>query len=428
MRIVYVAYLHPEIVPGGAQQVAYEMFRASLEEGHEAFLVSALEANHLEAHGKPGSVIVPMQGEARQFFFFPQHYDVVHLSVADWRSLSTFMDLLRALEPDVVHFHHYHRIGVETLRAVRLACPHALVSLTLHEMMIICLAGGQMVKTGTRQLCEKATPVACHQCFPDMRPEAFTLRARRLGVALAEADLFFFPSEFLATRYVEWGLPAEKSVVIPNGQMDLARGFDRTRRSGLLNRFGFFGQFLDNKGVDLILQALLVLAMERRVPPQGLVVEVNGGNRHYASEAYMKKVRGLLEQLRALGDVGISFIDSGPYGRTELPARMASIDWVLVPSTWWEVFGLVVSEAWMFGRPVLAARIGGLAERVVDGVNGFTFPPRDARALADTMASLVGDETRWTAINGRLAATWTDRDLVRAYVETWTEARTNPAH
>ena len=62
-----------------------------------------------------------------------------------------------------------------------------------------------------------------------------------------------------------------------------------------------------------------------------------------------------------------------------------------MPSTWWEVFGLVVSEAWMFGRPVVSA-IGGLGERVTHGVDGFKVPARDTTALADRMAALVGDE------------------------------------
>ena len=45
---------------------------------------------------------------------------------------------------------------------------------------------------------------------------------------------------------------------------------------------------------------------------------------------------------------------------------MARVDWCIVPSTWWEIFGLVISEAWMFGKPVICSNVGGPAERVVD--------------------------------------------------------------
>ena len=38
---------------------------------------------------------------------------------------------------------------------------------------------------------------------------------------------------------------------------------------------------------------------------------------------------------------------------------MARVDWSIVPSTWWEIFGLVISEAWMFGKPVICSNRGG---------------------------------------------------------------------
>ena len=90
---------------------------------------------------------------------------------------------------------------------------------------------GQMVKRGSRDLCRLASPVSCNKCFPDLRPEFVTLRAARLKAALGECDVFVFPSEFIAERYVEWGLPQEKCVVIPNGQTNLGTTFDRSQHS-----------------------------------------------------------------------------------------------------------------------------------------------------------------------------------------------------
>jgi hypothetical protein len=121
LRVVYVSYMHPAVAPGGAQQVAYEMFEASLRQGHDAYLIAALEEHHQAVYGKPGAPIVPMQGADRQYLYFPQHYDFLNLSVGDWRSIRFFRELVERLKPDVVHFHHYHRIGVESIRAARLA-------------------------------------------------------------------------------------------------------------------------------------------------------------------------------------------------------------------------------------------------------------------------------------------------------------------
>ena len=290
MKVVYVSYLHPSIATGGAQQVAYQMFQASLKRGHEAYFIAALEANHDQIYGKPGAPIVPVQGEERQYFYFPQYYDFLHLSVGDWRSIQFFRELIERIKPDVIHFHHYHRVGVESIRAARIAAPDEVICFTFHEMMAICMADGQMVKRGSRDLCRLASPVSCNKCFPDLRPEFVTLRAARLKAALGECDVFVFPSEFIAERYVEWGLPQEKCVVIPNGQTNLGTTFDRSQHSRQVNRFDFFGQFIDNKGVNVRLDALLLLAKEQRLSAPGIVVEINGGNKHYASGPYLSKI------------------------------------------------------------------------------------------------------------------------------------------
>ena len=419
MRILFVSYMHPSVTPGGAQQVAEEMRRAAIKRGHEVFMISALEVDQEGVYGKPGAPIVPMPGETNQYFYFPQHYNFVHKSVGEWRSLKFFKDLVTRIDPDVIHFHHYHRIGVESIRAARLAAPKARICMTFHEMMAICLAGGQMVRTSNRDLCLRATPIDCNGCFEQFRPEFFTLRAARLQALLDECDDFFFPSQFIAKRYQEWGLDPAKCHVVANGQSHPAPEADRARRSHRVNRFGFFGQFIDNKGIDVILDAILLLAREKRLPESGVEIMINGGNRHYATEGYLAKVDALIEQIRALDDDRVRIHELGRYSRDQLAESMLMVDWVIAPSTWWEVFGLVVSEAWMFGRPVIVSNIAGLGERVRHEENGFTFPARNSAALADLIASLAGNELEWRRAHEGVKPDWSDLDMFDAYMIAW---------
>ena len=102
---------------------------------------------------------------------------------------------------------------------------------------------------------------------------------------------------------------------------------------------------------------------------------------------------------------------------------MRAVDWVLVPSTWWEIFCLVVSEAWMFGRPVIASAIAGLKERVRPNVNGFTFPARDSRALADLLATLAGNEQQWLKVNRLIEQPWTETEMLEAHESMWRETQ-----
>jgi glycosyltransferase involved in cell wall biosynthesis len=79
---------------------------------------------------------------------------------------------------------------------------------------------------------------------------------------------------------------------------------------------------------------------------------------------------------------------------------MGLIDYCIVPSTWWETFALVISESWMFGRPVICADIGAMAERVTDEADGLHFSAGDARSLAAVIKRASTERGLWE----RLAA------------------------
>jgi starch synthase len=74
-----------------------------------------------------------------------------------------------------------------------------------------------------------------------------------------------------------------------------------------------------------------------------------------------------------------------------------------------ELLGLVALEAMASGTPVVASRLGGLAEVVVDGETGFLVPPGDTGALGDRLARLVADRR----LAARLGANARDHVLHR---------------
>ena len=87
------------------------------------------------------------------------------------------------------------------------------------------------------------------------------------------------------------------------------------------------------------------------------------------------------------------------------PLYYAASDIVVVPSLQ-EAWGLVATEAMACGKPVVASRVGGLPDQVVDGYNGFLVPPRDPRALADRILYLLENpsEAKRMGLNGRKLA------------------------
>jgi glycosyltransferase involved in cell wall biosynthesis len=83
--------------------------------------------------------------------------------------------------------------------------------------------------------------------------------------------------------------------------------------------------------------------------------------------------------------------------RDDVPALLASSD-VFVLSSTSEGMPMTVIEAMAAGLPVVASDVGGLRELVDDGVTGLLVPPRDARALAAALSSLLEDAERRRAM------------------------------
>jgi hypothetical protein len=88
---------------------------------------------------------------------------------------------------------------------------------------------------------------------------------------------------------------------------------------------------------------------------------------------------------------------------------MADVDWVVVPSIWYENAPLVIQEAFQHGKPVICSDIGGMAEAVTDGVDGLHFRAGSAGALSDTLlraATTPGLWSRWPPASAP-SARWT---------------------
>ncbi len=81
---------------------------------------------------------------------------------------------------------------------------------------------------------------------------------------------------------------------------------------------------------------------------------------------------------------------------------MAGVDWVVVPSIWWENSPLVIQEAFMHRRPVICSDIGGMAEKVRDGVNGLHFVVGDPYSLAEMIEYAVSAPELWDRLRGQI--------------------------
>jgi glycosyltransferase involved in cell wall biosynthesis len=390
IRVLLISLFHPELVRGGAQQICYELFEELKQQpGVEPILLASID-NTYPALFKSGACITGFDGREDEYLFLMQDYDFWWHKTSSPRMVEAFVEFLHTVRPDVVHFHHFFTFGVDFLTLTRRELPDVRIVFTFHEFMSICAADGQMVRKTDRSLCTHASNTRCHQCFPDRSPEQFLMRRQWMLRHLSVVDAFTCPSHFMLDFYERWGLPGEKLHHITNGQRRY--GLAQPSPPGPKKRFGFFGQMVDNKGIQIILRAVRLLRAQGFTD---FIVEINGENIRWASAPVRDEVEAFLEAEQALAPEEQIVFHNGGYHIDDLAARMARVDWCIVPSIWWEIFGLVISEAWMFGKPVICSNRGGPGERVEHDVGGLQFQLGDPRSLAETMRRAATENGLW---------------------------------
>jgi glycosyltransferase involved in cell wall biosynthesis len=327
-----------------------------------------------------------------------------------------FAFLLRRIRPDVVHLHHYTRIGLEFIAIVRQIRPHARILVTLHEYLALCHHHGQMIKTGTGALCDNADPNACAACFPEIAPADFLLRSLFIKSHFDKVDLFIAPSRFLRQRYIDWGLPAWQVTVLDNGTPPVEPPPPRPlRESERRAVFGFFGQINAYKGLLTLLTAIDCLS---QVPPEvsaGIRLVVHGANLDMNPPDFIEAFKALL----ARTNQRVHF--AGPYQRRDLSRLIAAVDWVVVPSIWWENSPLVIQEAFAHRRPVICSNIGGMAEKVRRGRDGFHFQVSDPLDLASLMVRLAADSEVWDRLQTTIQQPPTVAEIGARHLELYRE-------
>lgn len=381
-RILVIAHRHPDFSLGGGEIAAYQLYRAY--RGHSGVDQAWFLASCDRGRGLSGAITPRRPGE---YLWEQGIHDWTMLKAVQRRCLTeSFAELVGSLRPTIIHAHHYAHLGMEFLRLVKDVAPDVKLCLTLHEYMAICHNQGQMIRTDGR-LCARESFDDCRNCFPQLSVQDLWRRKHFLQRHLDYVDQFVSPSQFLRQRYIDWGLPADKIVVIENGQDDAPPIPPRATADGeARGRFGFFGQITPFKGLGVLLQALRELPKADR---KRVVLEVHGANLKEQTGEFQREIKALADPLIAKGVV--QWI--GPYQPHELRTRMANVDWVVVPSIWWENSPMVIQEAFVCGRPLMVSGIGGMAEKVRHGSDGLHVACGSANAwgralLAGTDAQL----------------------------------------
>ena len=285
---------------------------------------------------------------------------------------------------------------------------------------VICLSNSLLVGLARRLKQTLQVPILCtfqgEDGFLDQLVEPARKRSwQALRERAADIDLFIAPSQASATTMQErLGLSEERVQVIYNG-IKLA-GFRPAAQMPAVPMLGFFARMCREKGLDIVVEAFLILRQRGRIPDLRLRV---GGSLGSADQPF---VQTLQDRLRRNGAWHLTEFcpNVDRLGKLEF---LRSLSLFSVPARYPEAFGLYVLEALASGVPVVLPRHGAFPELVNTTRGGVLFEPNKPNALADAVESLLLNPERiqtlrsngLRAVQESYSAERMARDVVAAY-------------
>jgi len=348
-------------VDAGGQNVHVAALSSALaERGHQVTVYTRRDDPDLPAHVRvgPGLTVVHVDaGPARRIpkdDLLPYMGELADGICADWAGDS----------PDVLHA-HFWMSGLAAIQASR-------------------RAGGANPVPVVQTFHALGSVKRRHQGAADTSPPAREWLEPWVG-RTADWVIATCPDEVFELKSL--GISRSRISIAPCGvDLTLFPGTSDAETKTRTHRILSVGRLVQRKGVDLIIQALPLLAEAGFRDVELLIVGGSGDALNLEEDPEAQRLRTMAKELGVEDKVTMR----GQVPRDAMPAIFRSAD-AVVCAPWYEPFGIVPLEAMACGVPVVAAAVGGLRETVVDQKTGLHVPPRNPEALAQALGKLLAD-------------------------------------
>jgi glycosyltransferase involved in cell wall biosynthesis len=275
--------------------------------------------------------------------------------------------LLASFRPHLIHAHNTFPLISPSLYGIadELGIP---VVQTLHNFRLLCPQAMLMRNGRYCDDCVGRWPwrAVLHRCYRGSLAQSALSAGmvsghRMLGTWRNRVRRYIVLNQMCREIFIRGGLPPEKLSIKPNFVEANDVPGEHKRRGGL-----FIGRLAAEKGLLTLAQAI------RQTPVTRIAVCGSG------------PLQAFVEQSEWLDYIGY---EQGEALRT----RIRNAEFLVMPSTGIESFGLAAIEAFACGTPVIASRHGGLREIVEHGHNGLLVTPGNADELAEAIAYAVSN-------------------------------------
>ena len=346
MRILHVV----SSWKGGGIKVAFDVSKELIQHGYEiAIYVTNLFRKNIGLHEKKiisatsFDVLFPSIAEKMKFYITPQ-------LILTLKEINSF---------DIIHFH-----GYRTFQNIIL-CHYA----KKYNVPYVLQAHGSL---------PRIMPKRRLKYIYDTLFGYKILKNATKVIALNRVE---------AEQYRSMGVPEEKIAIIPNG-IDLSEYAELPPKGYFKKKLNvpenlkiilYLGRIHKIKDIDFLVKAYANLINEMNCKDAVLVIAG-------PDDGYLEKVKSLVQGLGVSNHV----LFTGPlYGEDKLAAYVDSEVYVL-PSRY-ETFPMTVLEVYACGKPVVASKVGGLKDLVINGETGILVDIGNADQLARAILSLLNN-------------------------------------
>jgi len=348
LRFCMVTSFYPPHNFGGDGIFVQQLAMALARRGHRVTVVHCIDAFHISGGTTPGEPalthdnleVIPLRSSAGALSPLITH----QVSRPGLKAA----ELRRILAPgrfDVIHFHNISLIGGAEI----LSYGDGLKLLTTHEYWLLCPLSTLWKYDSVP--CDRRECIRC--TLAARRPPQLWRYSGIIQRSLGAVDAILSPSRFVVQRHRAWGIDATFTLM-PNFTPDdqVHEAAPRSPEARARPYFLMAGRMEKNKGFQDIIRAF------KEFDRADLVIVGSG--------SYEAELRSL-----AAGYDHIELVGRIPYAKLMSLYRDARA--VIVPSLWYEPFGLIVVEAFARKTPVIVRDSGALPELVEESGGGLVF-------------------------------------------------------
>lgn len=208
-------------------------------------------------------------------------------------------------------------------------------------------------------------------------------------------------TKFLGDSYIANGLTVPVHTI--RFGVDLPRLPKKPRVPGAPVKLGFIGQIAAHKGTDMLVEAFC------RLPEGASELHIYG-----PGDMSPEYFAGLRER-----SAGRSIFFHGTFPKEKMADVLAGMDFLCIPSVWYENSPLVLLNALASHTPVIISDVEGMAEFVEEGRNGHLFSRGDVNDLERVLRMIIADPPKELALTETTEYTRTTRmmteDVLRVY-------------